>query len=769
MEMPLILLLGWAAVGWPVLLQQTPDVGPSQRELPAFVLRVNPKLASKINEVLSRIARRSEVTIPTNQTAKKYLTEICSGYSPTYEMAEAPDTDATKVRVAPCIRIKRNVQVEVTAGDTLEGLAVRNGLPRSATERLKVIPAGESKARAVAPQDLKIGDRVVIPEVPQWTHVVVDPGMVRDRAALVSALASGLDCGTEEPEACLAERDVTVLDRATVRKPTPPEPTTFIRPRKLSKVMRMEVPLRAAATSRTAAVPSPASPEPPPPLPPRTFLSLASAPLAATEPESIPVAPEQWPYDVDLLAAILKEAADNKLIRASTTIGVADDGLGSLTGSPLPTTLFDVGVEELQGKEEGRTEPDGSDNDGNLYVDDIYGAGVPRFSDDESVGTGDIGLCKAEHLPFADWNPEPLSQASHGAVVSSVASALKLRKTAPQVVEALPKIVFFRMLESACAQDASFDVAEAEMVTAFEYLTTRSDVINISYIVDNDSGRRFASEVKDILPYYDKLLVLAAGNDTPGDLDDFGNCPPCLGNDSSDRGGPAAKRTLVVGAATRDLRRASYSNYGARTVGLFAPGEPTGALNLADQEVPDTEAATSYAAPLTALAAAIVRSFGGKNSPMDIKDRLLATTWPLNDRNSQPERSHVGVLDLVKAAAVRHHAVEVKETDPDGHVVRRTYVGRLLTPLSDLTLCAGRRFQEAGVHAIRLGEPADDGERKLLVYYRERIDQRTKRRLIEQVPCRPEGNLRISTLLHGEKIFPLAQVTQIQLRWLLGP
>jgi hypothetical protein len=38
------------------------------------------------------------------------------------------------------------------------------------------------------------------------------------------------------------------------------------------------------------------------------------------------------------------------------------------------------------------------------------------------------------------------------------------------------------------------------------------------------------------------------------------------------------------------------------------------------------------------------------------------------------------VLDLVKAAAVRHDAVEVIETEPTGERVRRTYVGTLLTP-----------------------------------------------------------------------------------------
>lgn len=772
-SLPLVLVL--ATIGRPALPQQVVDS--TNAVSPAFVLRVNPHLAPEINEVLARTAQRAEVVIPAGQTAEEYLAQVCGGHSPAYEVAEA-GTSATKVRAAPCARIKQNLQIEVTAGDTLEGLAVRNGLPRTAAAHLKVIPSGESKARPTKPENLKIGDLVVIPEAPLWTHVVMNPEVVADRAALVSALASSLKCRTEDPEACLAEREVTVLDRATVRKPDEfePQPAQQIQLLKflsnvtsdvLAEIRAMEEPSRAAVALETIA-PAPLPPSPPPPPEPVALIPPVPAPPSTTAPVSISVAPEQWPYDVGLLAAILKDAANAGHIKTSTTIGVADVGLGDFLGSPLPVTLFDIGTEKLQ-EEEGHLEPDGADNDANMYVDDIFGAGVPRVRDGELMGTGDLGLCKAEQPPFATWTPEPLSQASHGVAVSSVAAALGLRKTAPQVADALPKLVFFRMLESACAQDARFNVAEAELVTAFEYLKTRTNIINISYIVDNTSGKRFASEIKDILPHHDVLLVLPAGNDTPGDLDDHGNCPACLGNDSTNRGGTAAKRSLVVGAATRDLRRAPFSNYGERTVGLFAPGEPTGALNLANQPVPLTDAATSYAAPLVALAAGIVRSFGGTNSPMDIKDRLLATTWPLDDPASRPDRTHVGVLDLVKAAAIRHHAVEVKEVDPDGQLVRRTYVGRLLTPLRELTLCVGQGgFQEAGVHAIRLGEPDDDGERRLLIYYRKQIDPRTKQRLIQRLLCRPEGELRIRTLIHGDKTFPLSEVTQIQLRWLLG-
>jgi hypothetical protein len=756
------LLLLWilAAQGQPAPPPQTtgaPLAGPR------FFLRVDPRVATEVNEVLARVAQRIEVAIPADRTAEEYLTRVCGGHPPTYEAGETPATgDASKVLFSPCVQVRRNLRLEVRAGDTLEGLAVRNGLPPAAAMRLKVIPAGDSQARPIRPENLQVGDVVVIPEAPVLASVVMNPAVVADRGALVRALADKLECGQADPEECLARHEVTVLDSAATGKAAEPSPPLPLRNDLFSVDFReLEEAVSRVMVLSNETIQSTPPPPPPPPAP----VQWEPAP-PSSEPEPVSVAPEQWPYDAGLVAAILKDAADSGYIKDPTVIGIADDGLGSPEGKPLPGALFDIGLEQLQGEVEGRHEPDGEDNDKNGYVDDFFGAGVIRTGEVE--GTGDLCLCSTGQPPFADWVPEVLLRASHGAVVSSIAAALDVRRTAPAAAGALPKLVFFRMLESACAQEDRFDVAEGEMAKAFEYLQSRSDVINISYGV-NLAGSRFVSDVKDKIPN-GTLLVLPAGNDSE-DLDEVQtDCLPCLGNDSSDHGGPAARSILVVGAAEQNLRRAWYSGYGARTVGIFAPAEPTVALDLAERQLSSAAPSTSYAAPLAALAAGIVRSFGGKNSPSDIKDRLLAATWPLDDAESQTGRTHVGVLDLVKVAAVRHHAVEVEEAGPDGHLVRRTYVGKLHKRLQDLKICAGTAFREDAVHAIRLGKPAGDGERQLLIYFRNRLPGE-KRRPIKSFTCRPEEgpeeDLGILTLAGDEKTFHLSQVTQIQLKWLL--
>jgi hypothetical protein len=475
--------------------------------------------------------------------------------------------------------------------------------------------------------------------------------------------------------------------------------------------------------------------------------TAASAGAAAAAIEFAPVAPDQWPYDKALIAALL---SDEQLRVTPVTIGIADGALGDRTGRPLPSAIFDRGPD--------RPDDNDVDDDDNTYVDDAVGAGMPRPT--ALAGSGDVGLCSS-NIDYSVWTQSARDVFSHGTVVSSIASALSLRRSGG-IADRLPRIVFFRMLSNICAPDADYTVKDGELATAFDYLQSRSKVINISYTVDRGGSPAFVRAMKDTLPYYDRLLVLPAGNDTPGDLDINLICPACLGNETVDS--RTARRVLVVGAATRQLRRASFSNYGENTVRIFAPGEPADAIDLTGSTVPSSQATTSYAAPYVALAAGLMQSLG-ITEIADLRDRLVAASWPLNDPPSRPEVSGVGVLDLTKAAAVQHDAIEVIEEDRPGEPVRRTYVGSLTAPLREVGFCAGRTFPDTSVHAIRLSPPSGTGARMLRVYWRNRRDIRG-RRLVQTLQCRPSGDVTFKTLGGLDRTFPLAMVTQVQVRWI---
>jgi hypothetical protein len=181
------------------------------------------------------------------------------------------------------------------------------------------------------------------------------------------------------------------------------------------------------------------------------------------------------------------------------------------------------------------------------------------------------------------------------------------------------------------------------------------------------------------------LLIVSAGNDV-GNLVQNNVCPACLALPDMPRMENVPRRTIVVGAATETLGIAPGSGYGDNVVTLYAPGRPTGAVDIAGGDASGWSSATSYAAPQAAFAASLLRALGVEKY-YEIKERLKESTWPLSDTLvSAP----VGVLDMVRVAAVYRDVVEVTEIE-GGTSVRKTYVGRILEPIDSLGLCSPRR------------------------------------------------------------------------------
>lgn len=749
-----------------------------------YLLKASSRWAEQIDKALAKVAQPMQFFVPSRSKPEQYIANLCADANREFAVAESKElTGRLLVTMTPCVRVRRNVKVEVTRGDTLETLAVRNGLPRATATSYKVIPAQGQQPKAISPEALQVGDTVVFPEVPVWTNVVANPAVAGDRETMVRAIADAIRCKEKDPEACLANNGIELLNRASV-------PVKSAAPKGLElelarAAMRERELARRAATAERAfersaaetlgrARAGTAAPGEQPrarylyapgTLQLSSLAPAAPAPPAVADPPppppgTVPVAPEQWPYDINLLAKILKQVGPS--LTSKTVIGIADGGLADAMGGPLSADSYIATTELRSALQENRQEPNDEDDDTNEWVDDLRGAGVQRFPPLGVVGTGDVAFCNTTSPDFIGWP----KQASHGAAVAAVASARRLRLLDQSIAAALPQLLFFRLVAEACNAKASFDVGEGDLAEAFDYLLANADIINISYKINRTQGDRFTDRVRTKLPTKNTLLFLPAGNGDVNDLDADGACPACLGNGDPRRGGTASERTIVVGAATRHLTRAGFSGYGERTVRLFAPGEPSDAIDLLGQSLPQTDAATSYASPYAALAAAIIRSFGIHNDYDDLRDRLEAVTWPLEDSLSNTTRNPVGVVDLVKAAAVRHHAVEVKELEADGTWVRRTYVGKLDKALHELTICKGDRFKEPSFHAIRLGDPDSNGRRVLRLFMRA-VNRNTQRRDVTPFSngCQSDGELPMTTIDGQSKVFPMSNVTLIQLPW----
>ena len=706
-------------------LGQTSSKEDARQAATTFVLRVNPKWADRVNAVLKRVAHPNEVALPAGMTPDDLVQRLCAGHA--VDTPLPVEDEPGKIRISPCVHIATGVKVTVRGGNTLEGIAVRNGLPASAGPDLKV--TRPDATRPVTPGTLRAGDVVSIPEVPLWTTVAVRDELIKDRKSMVDLISAAVSCKGDLDD-CILKRGIYVLDGPGARNSPQTPPPPILPPEPLVKFKRyLGLGMLELGPAR----------------PVHSMLStVAAGPTLPAPKPSIPVAVDQWPYDVKLLAAIFQDL--QAPLPYGGNVGVADLGLANANGAPLPDDLFDHSQDQR---------PD--------YEQDVIGAGVKRSVND-IVATGDVSLCAgAAQPPFSAWDPDPFGSASHASVTVSLAGALRVRQTYPDMGQRLPHVVFFRMLPNACDPRASFDPGEGAMALAFTYLAQRSDVIAISLMSTSDTLTPFVTLMQTNLAYRGQLLVLPSGNDTPGDLDKNPFSPQLLG--SNVMGVQTANCTIVVGSATRELGIAGYSNYGDGTVSLYAPGEPVGALNIAGQDASAFAPATSYSAPHVALAAGILESFGYKTR--DVKDRLAAATWPLTGVHS----ARIGVVDLVKVAAVRHHVVEVIESGPDGAPVRRTYVGKLRERLQDLTICKGWPFFEGRVQAVRLDN--DGRDRTARVYLKNDYEVTggplSGRRKIQEVrSCRSEGQLHFDALLAGQKTFPLSTITQIQLPWVPG-
>jgi hypothetical protein len=685
---------------------------------PAFAVRADPSVAAKIDHVLTRVSEPQLSTVPSGADPRTYVATSCGNIGSPRVISTVPSHDPNTIWVwhDPCLRFRQNREFEVREGSRLEDFAVSAGLRPSSVTSVQVKKKGAETWAPAAAQTLSIGDRVRFPKVPLWTIVKTNATLVATREQLIRLFADELGCKSTDPSACIRQKGVDVVDatapEARIEPPRIPAPmamrvaaappaihdeTRVASGPAIDSIMESSTmassALILAPPQPVATAPQPSAPVAAPPEPAAPAASTAAV-LNEDIRNSAPVALDQWPYDRKLLAATL--GADATSINP-VVIGVADAGLARASGDPLPTVAF------YRNPGEDPT-PNGIDDDGNGYVDDIYGAGMIRH--DEQWASGDLGVCEHSPVSFDGLEAARRALADHGPIVASIAAALSERSAAPLV--GLPKIVFFRLVDDLCSPGASVNISEAAFVKALEYVFEPANIFVLSYTFGADSTGDFKAHASQELERSDVLLLVPAGNDGPGDIDDDPPCPACLalGNESVDL---TAARTLVVGAAARDLTILPASNWGVHLVRLYAPADTSGSIDIAGHDASGRTPATSWATPYAGLAAGILQGFGIERA-RDIRERLLAATWEIRDPDGKTDPRNSGVVNITAVAAVRHAAIEVVEQNAAGEFERRTYVGSLDTSVADLcpegTL--GKR-----PHALRFGKESG-GQREVL-------------------------------------------------------
>jgi len=687
-------------------LQDATDALARHAPQPEFAVRVDLSQADAIAPLLARIGQPVLYPVPAGADPATALADLCGTAPPILGIVTRPSskgTLSTYVSAAPCVRRARNVRTVARDGDTLEIMAVRLGMRPSASALLKVERA-KSRLRRAMTTRLSKGDVVIASAVPDWSTVRPYPGTVTTREEMVQEVALAMKCGAENAERCIARRGVLVTDR------TPSEPTNFLQSQ-----------AREDSDTGLPIAINPAAP-------------AASAGLTSA------VAAGQWPYDVNLVKLLLKESITLARGRLrSIIIGVEDNGLGSREGLPLVPATF------------GPT----------FNPPDAIGGGAPR-DDIDRDGTDDVTLCnKVPPEPYGSWTVPGPEKASHGSIVSSIAVGRNIRSD--DTATALPQIIFFRMVRNGCSADTALSTLPDDLVSGAEFLT-RNDIqiLNMSLTVPDAKATSLKTKLKELLTRANApILIAAAGNDGV-DLDnDQTLCPACLG--STERaGGIPSFRIIAVGAADRDLRRSAYSGYGKKTVRLYAPAEPLGAVDILGHDASGFKSATSYATPLVSLAAGILLAHS--DNAEKIRDRLLLSTWPLlgddgNPRGAEDGPLDLGVLDLVRVVALRHQVIEVFEQEA-GHRVRRTYVGNITAGFD--ALCPETMLKNSDFHSIRFDQPDATGRRKALIVKQD-YNSDTRNPLKAVVTCTSAGTVTMQDVRGPVVNVPAASIMQLLL------
>ena len=283
--------------------------------------------------------------------------------------------------------------------------------------------------------------------------------------------------------------------------------------------------------------------------------------------------------DADIDAA---EAWDISTGSADVVVGVIDTGV-DYNHPDLAANMWRNPL-EIPGN--------GIDDEGNGYVDDVYG------------------------IDAANDDSDPMDDQGHGTHVSGTIGAVGNNGIGVAGVNWNVKIMALKFLT------AEGSGTDADAVECINYATMmRQRGVNIRLTNNSWGGGDFNPALKDAIDASANaglLFVAAAGNSS---LD---NDDPLLPNFPSNYDSP---NIISVAATDSWDGLASFSNYGSTTVDLAAPGVDI--LSTIPGGGYDQFSGTSMAAPHVAGVAALAWSVKGNATWGEVRDAIISSTDPL--------------------------------------------------------------------------------------------------------------------------------------------
>lgn len=271
----------------------------------------------------------------------------------------------------------------------------------------------------------------------------------------------------------------------------------------------------------------------------------------------------------------------------------------------------------------GEVAANGKDDDGNGFVDDVYGWDFVRNDNDSNpVQLGDA------------------SAATHGTIVASIIGAQGDNAEGIVGVNWDVRIMSVRMLDAFGSGDSLV------AAKAIDYAVDNgADIINLSFageVVDNT----FQEAVERA--YQAGVVVVAAMGNGPLDTDVTAIYPACSRDDEADW-------VIGVAASDEDDAPTSFTNYGQTCTDVSAPGEDMFAAQFpnASQGIPDWYgggwSGTSMAAPVVSGIAALIRGVYPTLDVDTIRVVIKLSVEPLALSQAQSGKYGVGRVNAAQA------------------------------------------------------------------------------------------------------------------------
>jgi subtilisin family serine protease len=211
----------------------------------------------------------------------------------------------------------------------------------------------------------------------------------------------------------------------------------------------------------------------------------------------------------------------------------------------------------------------------------------------------------------------------HGTHVAGIIGAIRNNNIGVNGIASAVKIMVVRTVPDG-------DEYDKDVANAIRYAVDNgARVINMSFGKDLSPGKKVIDEAMSYAASKDVLLVHAAGNDSKN-IDKGGNYPNKFINGTNNR----IPGWLEVGANSSSGDAGRFSNYGRKTVDLFAPG--VNIYSTVPGDAYKNENGTSMAAPMVSGVAAILRSYFPQLTAEQIRNILLASVTKVPFDTTRP-------------------------------------------------------------------------------------------------------------------------------------